>query len=208
MTRYLLCAAVFVAASAQAPLVYPCGTANCTGIGIPDGGPVQIGAVLQVSKYATPDGGVTQVRVQPLTTGAPIAVLGNQSRTSSQPDVVIGGANARDGGQGPIINFVSGSTVLASMGATGALSSSGLVLAQDGGSATPLCEHGVIALVNGDAGVTFRRAFSSLPSCVCTRYGTTGNPCLISTAPTVSAVGFSAQSADTAFVGFNCCGDL
>lgn len=120
MTSYLLCVAL-----SQAPLVYPCGgVASCTAVGVPDGGQVQLGAVLQSSRYATPDGGSGQVRLQPLTTGLPVAVLGNQGRTATQPDVIIGGLVARDGGQGPIISIRSGSYEIATISGNGTYTSS------------------------------------------------------------------------------------
>jgi hypothetical protein len=85
----------------------------------------------------------------------------------------------------------------------------GDIHAQDGGSATQLCQHGYRSLVDGDGGVVFRAAFTSIPSCTCAHVATTNaNPCVITTYPTTTAVGFSAQSADTDRINFICCGDL
>lgn len=79
---------------------------------------------------------------------------------------------------------------------------------QDGGILTSICQFGHKALTNGDAGVTFRSAFSSIPSCTCSHVPTTNaTACSITTAST-TAVGFSIQSADTDVVHFTCCGDL
>jgi hypothetical protein len=80
--------------------------------------------------------------------------------------------------------------------------------AQDGGTTTPMCQFGHKALTNGDAGVTFRSAFTSIPSCVCSHVPTTNaNECTITTAST-TAIGMSVQSADTDVAHYICCGDL
>ena len=248
MTRYLLCVVVFVAASAQAPLVYPCGTANCVGVGVPDGGPVQQAAILQTSRYVLPDAGLPRVRIQPLSPLTQVEILGAQARTSTEPDVIIGGLSARDGGQGPIVSFRTGSYEVATI-TTGGFSGTttgpvnattitgsgptnitgvtslaaldagvrskvggatiGAIQAQDGGISTQLCQHGYIALTSGDAGIVFRSAFTSIPSCNCTHIATTNaNPCVISTAPTTTAVGLSALNGATDVINFICCGDL
>jgi len=56
---------------------------------------------------------------------------------------------------------------------------------QDGGIVGSICQFGHQALTNGDAGVTHRSAFSSIPSCNCTHVPTTNaNACTITTATT------------------------
>lgn len=79
--------------------------------------------------------------------------------------------------------------------------------AQDGGLGTSFCQFGHKALTNGDAGVTFRTAFGSIPSCTCSGTVAGGNACQVSTAST-TAIGMSIQSADTAVAHYVCCGDL
>lgn len=120
MTRYMWCIAVLsVAAYAQAPLVEPCGgVASCVRVGVPDGGQVQLGGVVQTSRYQLTDGGST-VRIQPLSPVGRIDVLGNNPRGSIDPDVVIGGLQARDGGQGPIVSFRTGGWEVATVTAFG-----------------------------------------------------------------------------------------
>lgn len=95
--------------------VIPCGTAApCVIVGSPDGGAVQLGAVLQSSRFVQQDGGAV-LRIQPVPASTPIALLGNQARTSTEPDIIIGGTIARDGGQGPIVSFRTGSYEIASI---------------------------------------------------------------------------------------------
>lgn len=81
--------------------------------------------------------------------------------------------------------------------------------ALDGGLATPLCEFGHITLANGDAGIVFAPAFTSIPACTFSRVGATNGSAVvnISTAPTTTVVGIGAQSAGTDVVNFICCGD-
>lgn len=240
MNRYLLCVAVSVASVAQAQLVRPCGgSASCTAVGVPDGGQVQLGGVLQSSRSAS------QVVLQPLTSGLPISVLGNQGRFVNSADVIIGGSVGRDGGSQVIVQFKSGSTPVGAISGSGIASFNGVsapissagpnglggvttiqaldaglmskvggvliggLLSQDGGIVSNFCQFGYTALVDGDAGIVFTRAFGSLPRCQCTHVAvTTANPCVITTKASTTAVGFSSQSAGTDDVDWQCCGAL
>lgn len=101
-------------------LVAPCGTAaNCVRVGEPDGGQVQLSGAVSTVRYATPDGGGAQARLQPMSPLAQVAILGGQSRTSTLPDVVIGGANSRDGGY-DLVRFTSGGATVGSITSNGA----------------------------------------------------------------------------------------
>lgn len=98
--------------------VAPCGpSASCYRVGA-SSSTIELGAVKTVP-YATPDGGSPQARLLSTTSSTPIAVLGSQSRTSTQPDVIIGGLNARDGGQGPIVSFRTGGYEVATVTSNG-----------------------------------------------------------------------------------------
>lgn len=221
MRLFLAATLLAVTAAAQQPLVEACGSpANCTRVSGADGGTVRLGGNVVVSSQVTYEGTLladagigpansyTRPRISPADTNTPLAILGGMLVVSDGgPDIVIGGANARDGGV--LVRFVAGPNTVASMSVGGVLSTSGLIRPQDGGVSAPLCQFGYVALANGDAGVPFRRAFSSLPTCVCTHVAVTNaNPCVISTAPSVSAVGFSSASAGTDVVDWQCCGDL
>lgn len=121
MTRYLLCVAVLGAvAHAQPPLVEPCGgVGSCVRVGTTDGGQVQLGGAAQTSRYSQSDGGANRVRFQPLSPITGVEIVGNQPRTGAQPDVIIGGLNARDGGQGPIVSIRTGTYEIARFNTAG-----------------------------------------------------------------------------------------
>ena len=116
--RLALAVALFaVAAAAQAPVAYWCGPGTaCVGT---DGQPVKLGNTVQVDQTSYPDGGVA--RITPVTSNVPLSLLGKQARTSTQPDVILGGLNNRDGGQ-PIVRVVSGNHTVWSVSGAGVVS--------------------------------------------------------------------------------------
>jgi hypothetical protein len=122
MNRYLLCVAVLaVAAEAQQTPVVPCGTGFCVGR---SGQPVTLGGTVTVSQSAWPDGGLALI--ENTISGVPVQVLGNQSRSSTLPDVILGGKNSRDGGQ-PIVSVRTGGAQVFAVSAAGSITAAGAV---------------------------------------------------------------------------------
>ncbi len=109
-----------VVAEAQTPPAQQCGGSVCVGS---SGQPVSLGNTVGVDQGPWPDGGVA--RVMPLTTGVPLSLLGNQSRTSTLPDVIIGAVNARDGGM-PLVSFRTNSAEVANISPAGILTVKGV----------------------------------------------------------------------------------
>lgn len=109
-----------VVAEAQAPVAYTCGPGSaCVGQA---GQPVTLGNTVTVWQSAWPDGGLAIV--QPYTSSVPLSLMGSQSRTSTNPDVIIGGYNSRDGGQ-PILSVRTAGTEVFAVSGAGVVTSSG-----------------------------------------------------------------------------------
>lgn len=105
---------------AQAPVAFPCGAGvACVGTA---GQPVQLGGAIKASQGYWPDGGLALI--ENIVSGVPVTIQGNQSRTSTLPDVIVAGANSRDGGQ-PIFSVRTGSHTVFSVSGAGVVTSSG-----------------------------------------------------------------------------------
>src|SRR5689334_18421881 len=95
----------------------PCGDLqNCVDVGSQDGGTVRLSGVVKTSKGTLyqGDGGTGPALLSytadlaPQQAATTLRVLGNQARTSTQPDVVLGGVTARDGGSSTLVQFKTG----------------------------------------------------------------------------------------------------
>ncbi len=141
-----------VVAEAQTPPASQCGGSVCVGA---SGQPVALGNTVGVDQGPWPDGGVA--RVMPLTTGVPLSLLGNQSRTSTLPDVIIGAVNARDGGM-PLVSFRTNSAEVANISPAGILTVKGVT-----NSGTATSALGKFDLIDaGNANVVGTLAVNSL----------------------------------------------
>jgi hypothetical protein len=113
--RFVIATSILVAAVAFGQAAYVCDTAACVGS---TGQDVNLGGTVIETRGPRPDGG--QAILKPAVASAVLQVLGNQSRTSTLPDVIIGGSNARDGGS-PIVSIRTGGYEVWSVAGSGAI---------------------------------------------------------------------------------------
>lgn len=137
--------------------INPCGNAaNCVLVGNNDGGQVQLSGVVTTSKgtILTGDGGTGPAvatytaDVKPSQPATTLRVQGNEPRSSTAADLVLGGTQNRDGGQ-TIISIVSGGQVIATFSSTGTAGT--LTVANVAGSTSTSGSLGKFDLVDAGA---------------------------------------------------------